>query len=179
MKFISRTLMILWLPAALAFCDGMGGEPKPLKFANDQFQVVKPSSWKLMDDLNDSADLEFGSDLAQGYGIIMTESKEDFVNMNLQKYSAITREPIREGITMPKETGPVAVNSEDYKGIRYELAGVIDGLNVIYWHVSLETDNHFHQILLWSIKSRFESNKEDFQTIINSFEPAVAASSEG
>jgi hypothetical protein len=53
--------------------------------------------------------------------------------------------------------------------LRYQLTGSMDGLNLVYWHVTIETEDHYHQMLFWSLKSKFSKNQDDFDAAIKSF----------
>lgn len=159
------------------YCDQLNLKPEPVTYLNNQFSIDKPVGWRLREDLNSDADLQMGSDLNEAYGIVMTENKGDFADMDLAKYSELTREPIWVGLGQGRELeGPESIQTDEYKAIRFKMSGPLDGINVVYWHVSVETDNHFHQMLMWSRKSKFESNKKDFQQVLDSFKEVEQAS---
>ena len=62
------------------------------------------------------------------------------------------------------------VKEGDIVTIRYEMEGTVDGIRARYWHVTVETENFFHQFIIWSLKSKFSKNEEDFDAVLQSLE---------
>lgn len=59
---------------------------------------------------------------------------------------------------------------ENFELYANRLTGNSDGINVVYWHVTIETREYYHQMVLWSLKSKFSKNEADFIAVIQSFE---------
>jgi len=76
----------------------------------------------------------------------------------------------KQGLKNCHESNQEFLDIGGNRAVRYRLTGTMDGLNIVYWHVTLETEDHYHQILLWSLKSKFSKNKADFDSVIQSFE---------
>ncbi len=152
-----------------AACDLLSNEPKKVDFLDNAFSVVMPAHWSVRDDLNDEADLQMGNSLKEAYAIILSESKMDFDNLSMEERSDITRSMIAESLSNYQESKPEYLDNGDIRTLRYRLEGTIDGINVVYWHVTLETADHFHQMLLWSLKSKFAKNEDDYSALIGSF----------
>ncbi len=155
---------------SLVACDFLSKRPERAEFLDNSFAVAKPASWSIKRDLNDVADLQMGNFLKEAYAIIISESKMDFEDLSLEGHSDITRSLIREGLDNYKESGPEYLENNDFPMLRYRLTGTAEGINIVYWHVTIETEEHFHQMLLWSLKSKFSKNKADFNAVIQSFE---------
>lgn len=165
---IISSLAIIWV---LAACDYLpGGKPKKVEFLDQSFSVVMPATWSLRSDLNSVADLQMGNLFKEAYTIVISENKMDFEDMTMEEHSEITRSMIKQGIKNCVESEPEILDIGVNRALRYQLTGSVDGLNLIYWHVTIETEDHYHQMLLWSLKSKFSNNEDDFDSVIQSFE---------
>lgn len=171
-KIYTASSLILTLVIILGFtaCDFFPGKPEKVEFLDQSFSVIKPASWSLRNDLNDVADLQMGNAFKEAYTIVITEDIADFDNISLEDHSDITRSMIKQGLNNWQESEPEFLDVGGYRALRYQLSGTMDGVKVVYWHVTVETDNHYHQMLLWSLKSKFSKNQSDFDSVIHSFE---------
>jgi hypothetical protein len=168
------TIMILVL-AGIPACDFLPGDflpgqPEKVEFLDQSFAVEKPASWSLRSDLNDVADLQMGNPFKEAYAIIISENKMDFDEMTLQDHSDLTRSMIGQNLKNYHESDQEVLYIGGHQALRYRLTGSMDGLNIVYWHVTIETENYYHQMLLWSLKSKFGQNEADFDSVIQSFE---------
>ena len=178
-KWPGQTLITVVLLFSLAACDQVQqipqlkqllGKPEKITFLNDSFAVTMPASWSTRTDLNDVADLQMGNLFKEAYAIFISESKIDFDDISLEGHSDLTRSFLREGLKNFQESEPRYLNNTKYKTLRYRITGSVDGLNLIYWHVTIETSGHFHQVILWSLKSKFADNEADYKALVESFE---------
>ena len=169
-KSVRIHIVLLVVFFSLVACDLLSKKPEKISFLEDSFSVMKPGSWSLRSDLNEVADLQMGNPLKEAYVIIISENKMDFDNLSLEEHSEITRSSLREGLKNFRESEPEYLDNGEYATLRYRLAGNINGVNIVYWHVTIETPAYFHQMLLWSLKSKFSKNEADFNAVIQSFE---------
>lgn len=161
------TIAIVW---GLVACDYFPGKPQKVEFLDQSFSIVMPASWSLRNDLNNVADLQMANLFKEAYTIVISESKADFEDLTLEEHSDITRSMIRQGIKNCRESDPEILDIDGNRALRYQLNGSVEGLNLVYWHVTIETEEHYHQMLLWSLKSKFSNNEDDFDSVIGSFE---------
>ena len=163
-------ISMMALLSGLVACDFLSNEPKRVDFLNESFSVLMPASWSLKSGLNDQADLQMGNLFKEAYTIIISENKMDFDDISMEEHSNLTRSMLQRGLKGYQESSPELLNMGDIQGLRYQLTGNMDGINLVYWHVTLETENHYHQMILWSLKSKFSDNVPDFDSVIHSFE---------
>ena len=141
-----------------------------VEFLDGQFHALKPKSWSILDNLNDEADLQMGNLSQEAYCIIMSESKIDYDDyFTLEEYSKLTSGFILGAIANPSISEAENINLNGQSAIKYELTGSINGIRIRYWHVSIDTKSHFHQVILWSLPSKFDRNKADYEAVLNSF----------
>jgi len=169
-EFGLRLTLVILLLLGFTACDFLPGESKKVEFLDQSFAVTMPASWSLRSDLNQVADLQMGNPFKEAYTIVISENKMDFDEITLAEHSDITRSMIRQGLKNYHESGPEEFDIDGNPALRYRLTGSVDGLNIVYWHVTIETENHYHQMLLWSLKSKFAENEADFDSVIQSFE---------
>lgn len=169
-EFSIRLTLVILVLSGFTACDFLPSQPKKVEFLDQSFAVTMPASWSLRSDLNEVADLQMGNPFKEAYTIIISENKMDFDDITLAEHSDITRSMIRQGLENYRESDPEVIDIEGNRALRYRLTGSVDGLNIVYWHVTIETENHYHQILLWSLKSKFAENEDDFDSVIQSFE---------
>ena len=168
--FVIRLILIIILLTGVIACDLLPSKPKKVEFLDQSFSVTMPASWSLRNDLNDVADLQMGNAFKEAYTIIISENKMDFDDITLEGHSDLTRATIMQGLKNFHESNQEILDIGGNRALRYRLTGSMDGLNIVYWHVTLETENHYHQMLLWSLKSKFSKNQADFDSVIQSFE---------
>ncbi len=142
-------------------------------FWDGSYTIEKPASWNEMDDLSDEADVQMGNELREAYLVVLTESKSDFVDgFDLQSFSDLVRSSLTDGTDAYTETGPEVIQINGMPAIRYEIDGEIDNLRLKYWHVCIDTGEDYHQVLAWSLPSRFERNAADFAQALMSIRHA-------
>ncbi len=166
---MSRRMIVRYLTGLLvlllAACSM--GPAETVVFNDGRFQVTRPASWVLLDELNDAADLQMGNKLKEAYGLILSESKQDFAEqMTLAAFSERTRTDLLDSLTDVQLSGPQQISSNGSPAIRYDFTGTIDSVRIRYWHVVVDTGDDFHQVVLWSLPSRFEGNRADFESVL-------------
>lgn len=157
------------LVPALLILGCFSAEPETVQFFEGQFQALKPASWSMQSDLNDVADLQMGNRFKDVYCTVLTEAKVDFADdVTVETFSDLTRAMLVESLSDPTETGPTTMEYSGQPAVLYELVGSIDNTRIKYWHVSIESPTHFHQVVLWSLPSKFDANKADFEAVLGS-----------
>ena len=140
--------------------------------------IVLPSGWKQeqAQELHDQADLQASDRANEMYVIVMSENKEDFRDMTAEKHSQFTRSALTEKLESPEVSAPAQVTTGGLTGTQYEIRGGVDNLNIAYLHTTVESPTHFHQILAWTLKSRFDKNRPVLDAVIQSFKEVAPAS---
>ncbi|HVF88941.1 MAG TPA: hypothetical protein VNH22_02665 [Blastocatellia bacterium] len=139
-------------------------------------RITLPPGWKQEQELHEQADLQAADRANEMYVIVMSESKEDFRDMTVEKHSEFTRSALTEKLESPELSEPEKVTVDGLPGTQYEIRGGVDNLNIAYLHTTLESPTHFHQILAWTLKSRFDKNRPVLDAVIHSFKEVAPAS---
>lgn len=140
-----------------------------LKSNNDLSEITLPEGWKEQKGLNEKADIQAADSLNNNFMIVLSESKLDFNEMTLDKHSEATRSILLKAIGNPVVEGPTRLTINGFPAVQYKITGSIDNLNPVYLHTTIETPKNFHQVLAWTLASKYEKNKPVLDKVIGSF----------
>ncbi|MHC4549379.1 MAG: hypothetical protein ACYTEZ_11445 [Planctomycetota bacterium] len=150
---------------------GCRREEGTLTFYSDKYEVVKPASWSRLADLNEAADVQMGNRFKEAYLVILTEAKVDFEEgFTLADFSDVTRGFLRQSATKYSETGPEPGEVNGKPSLRYEIHATVDRVRIRYWHICIDFDEEYHQVIVWSLVSRFDDNVADFDRALYSLQ---------
>ncbi len=165
-----RYLLLLLLALGVFGISCQKVEQRDILSADKKIQLTVPGGWREEKDLNEKADIQAGHRGSNQFVIVLSEGKEDFEGMTLQKHSDITRASVVESLKDPQVTGPKSLTINGSPALQYEIRGVFEGyLKIVYLHTTVETPKHFHQILTWTNASAFEKYRPTFEKIIGYF----------
>jgi uncharacterized RDD family membrane protein YckC len=151
------------------FSKNRKGE-KIVRSTDGQIQVTVPADWVGHPELHDEASIEVGNGWKELYLIVLRENKSDFVGMNLDKYSQITKEILEESLEFPETSEPSEFRINDNDAVQYEIRGISEGLEVVFLHTSVEDGRNYYQVLAWTLNSYFRNRKTLLQEVIQSFQ---------
>ena len=167
MKLRSAALLVVVIALSITSCGN--DQKETVSFLDGQFVALKPATWSLLSNLNEEADLQMGNIFKEAYGVVLSEAKIDFAEeITLSQFSDITRAPLRDALKDYSEEGPERLVLNGRPAIRYTLGGSLNNIRIKYWHTSIDSPNHYHQVLLWSLPSKFDENKAEFESVLNS-----------
>ena len=180
MKILARKMAPLFL--LLIFSLGCGlinqvkkqveesKKPKVINSTDNKCQLTVPGSWNLEKDLNDVANLQVANRFAEQYTIVISESKQDFgPKMDINKFTDLIRKEVPTAVpgAFITENNPITING--YPAVQFEVEGSIDDIKAKWLYTMVDAPNNFHQIIAWSLNSKYEKNKPVFLEVINSF----------
>lgn len=131
-------------------------------------QMQVPDSWQARKDLNPKAELQAGNRDADVYGLVVVDPREFFEDLSLGTFADTEIQRFVDTVGDPALSGPELVIVDDREALQYEVAGVVDGQDVVYLYTFAETPDRFLKIVTWSIGSRFEDNVEEMQQVTQS-----------
>ena len=171
-----RKLFIFVFVPWLTF--GCSFEGETVKFFQDKYEIRKPWLWWTMDDLNDEADVQMGNLFMEAYLVVLSQSKSEFGdNYELDEFSENLSALIEGGLTGLKTRKPALLTINGYPAIKRVIEGRFEQLPVIYWHISLDTGDDYHQMIVWSVKRYFVINEPFFKSAIYSIRKSQPLSS--
>jgi len=144
--------------------------PTVLKSADGKFQITIPPGWRKNESLNEQADLAASLAREEMFVIVITERKKDFSDdMTLDKFVDITRSAMIGRLGSPVASPALQVKVSGHSGRQYEVQGVSNSLKVAYLITAVETAEHYHQVISWTLLSRINENQLTLQHITESF----------
>ena len=147
------------------------GQLKSISSKNGQIQVEVPSSWKTQRDLHDNPDLQVANVWEDNYLIVLSDNKADFDDLTLEEHSDETRQILLESVdNIQISRGPILLEINGQPAVQYEIRGSIDKTKVVYLHTTIEGQDHFHQLIAWTLPSKFSKNRPAMESVINSFQ---------
>lgn len=165
MKNIIALLIITFSLTACSLKD------ETITDVEETISITKPSLWFKIDSLNVDAIIKIGNPVYEAYFIVISEPKADFPDgYTLTQYSALTRGIIKErseGFSEHQDDSLTAING--MTATKYIIDTTVENIKLRYWHVSVSSQDKFYQLVSWSSSSRFDSNKESFMSVLESF----------
>jgi len=152
--------------------DALSVPPQKLKSSDGTLELTVPATWT--DDnapsrrLNDQAVLQASNRVGELYVIVLTEEKADLNDMDLKKFSEITRGSQLQSMKNATEEGPKERTINGMPAIEYVLKGTVDKANVVMKHVSVDGAKRYHQMLVWTLKSKWDAENKNLDAVVES-----------
>jgi hypothetical protein len=155
-------------------------QPTVLKSPDGKFQLTVPTGWRENLSLNNQAAIKAENSLAEMYVIVITEQKADFTEeTTLDYFTKITRDSMISNLESVDSSPPVPVTINGNAGLHYEIHGVTKNVKLAYLVTNVETAAHFHQIVTWTLQSRFDQNQATLQKVTETFRPTPQGGTDG
>lgn len=173
-KSLDHLTAIVLLVCVVAGCKQLQslGSPTVLKSPDGKFQLTVPAGWRENAALNDKADIKAANPIEEVYVIVITEPKSDFTEeMTLDEFTAITRGSVASnlGASLATQPAPATINGNSAR--MYEVEGIVKNVKLAYRIATVETAEHYHQVISWTLQSRKDKNQSTLQKVIDSFKP--------
>jgi hypothetical protein len=137
--------------------------------ADGNTRVQVPENWSKLKDLNDAAEIQAGNRSKDQYILVLSENKADLAAITLRKHHQITRDAMLKKMTNVSASEPVDLTINGQPALQDEITGTQEGTNIVFLHTTVEGDKHFHQILAWTSKSRWDEYKEKLREVTRTF----------
>ena len=153
-----------------------GGSPTVLTSEDGKFQLTLPAGWRKETQLNEQASLQGSYRSRELYIALLTDTKADFTGeVSLADFTSLTRNRMVTEISPTKTTEPVPIMVNGNRALQYEIHAAVEGIKAAYIITTIETPEHYHQILTWTLASRFDQNRGTLLEVTQSFKALGAA----
>jgi len=170
-------IAIAMLVLVVAGCKQLQSIAKPstLKSTDGKFQITVPAGWQENSTLNDKADIQAANPLKEMYVIVLSEAASDFSeDVTLDQYTDVTLNSMKSNLgAAAAATQPMPVSINGNQGMQYELQGETKKVKLAYVVTTVQSADHFHQIVTWTLQSKFDGNRKTLQDVAASFGPAA------
>lgn len=133
--------------------------------SDDLVKLKLPGHWTLLTNLNEAAQLQAGNPRKEEYLMVITDSKTDFTG-SLREYSDVIIGRLKDALQDLSVEGPKEVTLDGLKALEYEVAGVIEGVSVRYIFTIAESESGFHQVIVWTLKSKRDAAWPVFREVL-------------
>lgn len=166
MKTIQKILLLMSL--VLSSCSFSVGYLQHGHKACD-CSISAPASWKKTEGMLANAVIQLSDAKVDSHAAVLAESKTQFQDMDLNKYTKIVSEKMLSGLQGKKikEFSDLTIN--DLSGKQSQIVFQKNNVDLILIYTILEGKNRFFQILTWTPKDRFESNQQSMEDLIKTF----------
>jgi hypothetical protein len=145
------------------------GFEKEIASADGKERILAPASWKSLPGLHESASVSAGSKFQEEYLIVLSENKADLEDFDLKKHHELTRDQTVGNLKGGSASPLISLTIDGHPALQDEISGTVDNLNIVYLHTTIDRGEYFHQILAWTLKSRWGSKKARLQEVTRSF----------
>ncbi|MGL5892493.1 MAG: hypothetical protein ACRC3B_21555, partial [Bacteroidia bacterium] len=118
---------------------------------------------------NDNASLQYADTKGELYVMVIDESKDKIASFgldyDLETYMKIALRTL-DSTGLYRTTTRTIGNC---KALQADVKASFKGKNVVYQLTAIESETSFYQVLIWSLDSRYDSNKTEMEKIIASF----------
>lgn len=169
-KILCLMSLILLLGACSLFKKDSTEPTQTVKSTDGIVSLTMPKTWKATE-LNAVATLEMALPEKEQYLIVIIENRQDFADtFTLDNYTDIIKNNMKNAVaggslTEAKDT----TIGKDIKAKELYLTGTINNIKAKYLIWTAEDDNHFYQIITWSLLSKFDNAEGVYRDIVKTF----------
>ncbi len=171
-KLCSSPIALSLLILAVVGCKQLQRVAPPTKLTSrdGRFELTLPAGWRTTSSLNDQANIQASFPLDHLYVIVLSEPKVDYnEDVTLDKFTEISIKRMRSTGTDIDSTPPLKMKVNGRDGRQYLLQRTIESLKLSYLITTVETADHYHQIISWTLRSRISENQMTMQKVTESF----------
>ncbi len=143
-----------------------GAAPTSASSTDGLLSVQLPPGWRAVNNLHDEATLQLNS--GDSYLIAITESKRDFEVPTLAFYSNLILGNMSKSITNFRAYERKEIMIGRMPAVEVLIDGSTDGINLTYVVVLIDGSEHFYQVVGWTTRSAFQSQRSALTSLIGS-----------
>jgi hypothetical protein len=162
-------LLVSMIKSDIEHAHQLAAERDEITSTDGAVRISVPGNWYEMPQLNAQAIVRVGNKSKEQYLIVLAIGKSDFENMTLQKRHQTARDRMLQSMKNASGSEPVAVTIGGYPALQDELSGTKENTKLVFLHTTIETGDHYYQILAWTLKSRWNRNKELLRELTGTF----------
>ena len=174
--YIALVLGIMGIPLLVSMIQSdrerlqrLATERKEIASDDGKIKVTVPGTWAKLPELNKQASLQVGNKSKEVYLIVITDTKADVENLNLEKHHDLTRNRMWQKMKNASATRPVSLMIDGHPALQDELTGTEKRTNVVFLHTTVDDGDYFQQILAWTLKSRWNKENQLLREVSASF----------
>ena len=120
--------------------------------------------------VNPQAALQAACKSEEMYLIVIGDAKSTVPNITLPQHHQLTREHMLQKMEDSSASQPVSLTIAGHPALQDEVSGTQSGAHLTFLHTTVDADDSFQQILAWTLKSRWQKQKDELREVTNSFQ---------
>ncbi|AWM13755.1 hypothetical protein DI487_07700 [Flavobacterium sediminis] len=174
---------ILYSFLVSAFLIACQGSQTYTEHKSQNFSIKVRDDLSETDALNDEAILQFKNEFQELYLIVLEEPKTDVslyfpeireendADERIKLYADILLKNYENSLTLTNFSGyiPVTINGSNAIEMTFNAVDPESKINVFYYVTFIETQNHFFQILTWTLFDSKKEHLDSMEKMIRSF----------
>lgn len=166
------TAVMCTVMLAITICLGCGvGSPKEITSTDGAFQITVSNGMTKTTELHEEANIQAANKYKELYVVVINHKKSDLpFGLKLELFS----EKLLEDMLSKMKGSGSPVREEKINGnpaFVGELHGISNGVDCGFVYGHIQTKDHYHQVITWTLKSKFPKHKETLYEILRSFKP--------
>ncbi len=162
------TGFVMGLQRAKENASTMSAKGSELVSTDQMIRINAPSHWKVMTKVNDEAQLQAGSPYREEYLLVFNEPKSD-LDVDLKGYGELLTGHLQDVMTDAQVSEPEKLTINGLNALRYTVSGTLKGLKIDYLLTVVESPKHYHQMMMWTLRSKKDSAFPVFRDVAGSF----------
>lgn len=143
---------------------------KVIKSAQGDIQLTVKSDWNEAKNLNEVATLQVDNPVKEKYAIVISESTKDFsADITLDDFANVVKENFSKTVSNNTISNFESITVDGQPAKYFEIKGEVNKLNICYFIVAVKDKKAFHQVIGWTLNSKYDENKEEIKKVIESF----------
>lgn len=143
---------------------------KIVKGSDGKTQITVHSDWKEEKELNAAANIQVANRVQEKYAVVISESTADFSkDIKVGEFADLMKNNMVQNITDASVTDMTDMTINGMPAKYFEIQGEVNKIKVKYLIAAVKGKAGLHQIITWTLNSKYDQNKEELKKAIQSF----------
>lgn len=144
--------------------------PKDIFATDNSCKLTVPGNWQTRTDLQEDAILQAANTFSEQYVVVINESKTDFSeDTSLPDYAELLKGATKQNVSDITFSEIKNIQINGLPAVQYEGEGTVEKIKIKWIFNIIDSGKNYHQLVLWTLPSKYEKNKPIFDDVINSF----------
>lgn len=144
--------------------------PKDIFATDNSCKITVPGNWQTRTDLQEDAVLQAANTFSEQYVVVITEGKTDFSeDTSLSDYAQLLKSATKQNVSDITFSEIKNIQINGLPAVQYEGEGTVEKIKIKWLFNLIDSGKKYHQLVLWTLPSKYEKNKPIFDDVINSF----------
>lgn len=159
-------------------CGATG--PTDVKSTDGQFEITVFDGMAKATELNAAATIQAMNGFRELYVVVMSEPKGDFPeDFTVEQFAEVASSQLSTAASTSAGAAKKMKTTAGDEAVQHDIHGSVDGIKIGYVATFVDTGEHFHQVLAWTLDEKFSQNRETLAKICASFRKSGGSAATG